>query len=603
MIQRTVVPTRIASARPVLLVLALLLLLRPTPAHAGQDAQDKTSPFEALRWNGDVPEVLVQGDWYRPLLIHDVGVEDIIAFLERTQPGRVRKRFGEDLPEMMRKMGRVIPARVDLTMVRLADGARVRLAAVPCTKENRRSIWSSNREAPDEGRAIASRIPRAEAIADLLEFRRRLDDQFAYRHLKDLSLDAELQRVADSFGATVEVGELSDALHLILMRSGDGHSMVRSPLGSKASGHLPFLLADAGGGVVAFLPDRSGFLDANRPFVLALDDTPIEELIDAGRPWVVDGSEQLVRHRVLRGLREIESVRKRLGLRPNASVKCTLGERPDDPDPIEVELPMNRRRPAYGTWPRRDSGILDSNLGYLRIPGMSDRMVPHIRSSMADFRGTAGLVVDVRGNGGGTRSPLLALAGYLVGPDESPWVANVARYRASDRFPADHLEARFMARAEDPDWSDAEREAIARFAAEFGPEWDRSEGFSDWHYLVLGPTGAAGEYFYDRPVVVLSDVGCFSATDIFLGALRGRPRVTLIGEPSGGGSARSQGFRLPHSGIEVRCASMASFRPDGRLYDGRGVEVDVVIRPEPEHLLEGGRDVVLDAAVEHLRSR
>ena len=93
-------------------VLALLLLLRPAPAHAGQDAQDKTSPFEALRWNGDVPEVLVQGDWYRPLLIHDVGVEDIIAFLERTQPGRVRKRFGEDLPEMMRKMGRVIPARV-----------------------------------------------------------------------------------------------------------------------------------------------------------------------------------------------------------------------------------------------------------------------------------------------------------------------------------------------------------------------------------------------------------------------------------------------------------------------------------------------------------
>ena len=603
MIQRTVVPTRVASVRPVLLVMAVLLLLRPAPAYAGQDAQDKTSPFEALRWNGDVPEVLVQGDWYRPLLIHGVGVEDIIAFLERTQPGRVRKRFGEDLPEMMRKMGRVIPARVDLTMVRLADGARVRLAAVPCTKENRRSIWSSNREAPDEGRAIASRIPRAEAIADLLEFRRRLDDQFAYRHLKDLSLDAELQRVADSFGATVEVGELSDALHLILMRSGDGHSMVRSPLGSKASGHLPFLLADAGGGVVAFLPDRSGFLDANRPFVLALDDTPIEELIDAGRPWVVDGSEQLVRHRVLRGLREIESVRKRLGLRPNASVKCTLGERPDDPDPIEVELPMNRRRPAYGTWPRRDSGILDSNLGYLRIPGMSDRMVPHIRSSMADFRGTAGLVVDVRGNGGGTRSPLLALAGYLVGPDESPWVANVARYRASDRFPADHLEARFMARAEDPDWSDAEREAIARFAAEFGPEWDRSEGFSDWHYLVLGPTGAAGEYFYDRPVVVLSDVGCFSATDIFLGALRGRPRVTLIGEPSGGGSARSQGFRLPHSGIEVRCASMASFRPDGRLYDGRGVEVDVLIRPEPEHFLEGGRDAVLDAAVEHLRSR
>ena len=103
MIQRTVIPTRVASTRPVLLVLAVLLLLRPVPAHAGQDAEDKTSPFASLRWNGDVPEVQVQGDWYRPLVIHDVGVEDILAFLRRTQPSRVRKRFGEDLPETVRK--------------------------------------------------------------------------------------------------------------------------------------------------------------------------------------------------------------------------------------------------------------------------------------------------------------------------------------------------------------------------------------------------------------------------------------------------------------------------------------------------------------------
>ena len=130
MIQRTVIPTRVASTRPVLLVLAVLLLLRPAPAHAGQDAEDKTSPFASLRWNGDVPEVLVQGDWYRPLVIHDVGVEDILAFLRRTQPSRVRKRFGEDLPETIRNMGRMIPARVDLTLVRLAAGERVELAAV-----------------------------------------------------------------------------------------------------------------------------------------------------------------------------------------------------------------------------------------------------------------------------------------------------------------------------------------------------------------------------------------------------------------------------------------------------------------------------------------
>ena len=47
---------------------------------------------------------------------------------------------------------------------------------------------------------------------------------------------------------------------------------------------------------------------------------------------------------------------------------------------------------------------------------------------------------------------------------------------------------------------------------------------------------------------------------------------------------------------------MASFRPDGRLYDGRGVEVDVEVELEPEYFIAGGDDAVLNAALEHLRS-
>ena len=78
--------------------MCLILVLAPTTAVA-QDADDKTSPFEALRWNGDSPEVMLQETWYRPIAIHGVGVNEILAFLAKTQPGRVHKRFGEDLPE------------------------------------------------------------------------------------------------------------------------------------------------------------------------------------------------------------------------------------------------------------------------------------------------------------------------------------------------------------------------------------------------------------------------------------------------------------------------------------------------------------------------
>jgi C-terminal processing protease CtpA/Prc len=92
------------------------------------------------------------------------------------------------------------------------------------------------------------------------------------------------------------------------------------------------------------------------------------------------------------------------------------------------------------------------------------------------------------------------------------------------------------------------------------------------------------------------DDRCFSATDIFLGALKGLPNVTLVGRASGGGSGFKQAFTLPRSGIEIRCASMASFTPAGLLYDRRGIEPDVAVEPEPGYFLEGGSDEVLEKA-------
>lgn len=79
----------------------------------------------------------------------------------------------------------------------------------------------------------------------------------------------------------------------------------------------------------------------------------------------------------------------------------------------------------------------------------------------------------------------------------------------------------------------------------------------------------------DRPVVVLMDEGSFRATDIFLGAMSLAPSVTLMGVPSGGGSGRSRAFELPNSRLRAVVSTMASFRPDGQLYDGIGVAPDI----------------------------
>jgi hypothetical protein len=45
---------------------------------------------------------------------------------------------------------------------------------------------------------------------------------------------------------------------------------------------------------------------------------------------------------------------------------------------------------------------------------------------------------------------------------------------------------------------------------------------------------------------------------------------------------------------------MASFRPNGKLYDGNGVEVDIEVHPDPTYFIVGGQDDVLRTAIKFL---
>ena len=75
------------------------------------------------------------------------------------------------------------------------------------------------------------------------------------------------------------------------------------------------------------------------------------------------------------------------------------------------------------------------------------------------------------------------------------------------------------------------------------------------------------------------------------------PNVTLMGTASSGGSARSISSRVPVVDLRIKLASMASFQPNGKLYDGNGVVPDIQIEPNPDYLV-GKADNVLKRAVE-----
>jgi C-terminal processing protease CtpA/Prc len=253
--------------------------------------------------------------------------------------------------------------------------------------------------------------------------------------------------------------------------------------------------------------------------------------------------------------------------------------------------------------PRRDSGLIDGDVGYLRLAIMDDAAVREVATWMPRFRETRGLIVDVRGNSGGSRDALRALFPYVMSQTDSPRVVNAAKYRLHSSFAEDHLGgSRFMYRESSPEWTPEERAAIASFKTTFVPQWTPPDDeFSAWHYLVMSRRTNPDAFVYDKPVIILQDENSFSATDIFVSAFKGWRGVTLVGTPSGGGSARQLATRLPVSGLSVNLASMASFQLNGRLHDGNGTQPDVLVLPEPGYFLVGGRDNVLERALELLR--
>ena len=612
----------------------------PNPGEANRsDALPELSPFTAVRVNGDSYEVQLDRTWYRLVSLEGHSAEHIMEHCQRQYGDLAEKRFSEDLVEVLAGLDVPASETVSLVMERLDNGERVERTEVPMTAANRRAVWlarnsgentggnartvegtsrpvkriereHSDSPAPEfadlatlpdwKGWSGSNSLSRAQAERDLDQMEWLIENTYSYRDLCGVDYRAALDAVRSGLDEEVPTAAFAVLIARSLALFGDGHSRLRRLEGYLPTGYLPFLVADAEGGVVAFKADRSSFLDPAYPFLVSLDGVPVDEWLERSTKTLAAGSKQFVRFRGLRNLRLLNANRVAAGQDLSSEVEVVLANAAGEEHTTRVAVA--ERKPVYGPWPRTDSHrMLEGNVGYLRVASMDDDkdFIQGLIEAMQSFRETRGLIIDVRGNGGGTRDALRTLYPYFLSPEAGPRVVNVASYRLRPGEqrgrPEGYLENRFMHPAGSAHWTDSEREAIASVAKNFRPDWTPNpDDFSEWHYLVLSP---GGEFHYDKPVTVLVDSGCFSATDIFLGAFADLPGVTLMGTPSGGGSGRSDGSVLVESGLSLRLSSMASFRSRGQRYDGRGVEVDVLRECAPEDFLEHGSDSVLGEAL------
>lgn len=226
------------------------------------------------------------------------------------------------------------------------------------------------------------------------------------------------------------------------------------------------------------------------------------------------------------------------------------------PDPVEH---------AFGYEPSRCSvGVIRART----FSGPRPALARRLKAALDEARGAKGLVLDLRGNGGGDQGLARSLARRLL---RKAVVAGEYRYLRTPELakqipvipslPADPADPRFTV------W-----------------QTDRLEPARD----ALG-----------LPLAVITDELCASSCEAVARALSAAPGSRTFGQATAGSSGLPVILELPHSGLRISLPSWQARTPGGRLLEGNGVEPHVPV-PLTRAGLEAGRDEPLEAALGHL---
>lgn len=193
----------------------------------------------------------------------------------------------------------------------------------------------------------------------------------------------------------------------------------------------------------------------------------------------------------------------------------------------------------------------------------NDSATKALEAHLDALKKAKGLVLDLRGNGGGSTQHGLAVLSWL---QREPIPLPIARYRESTPY---------------------------RFA---GGAAARTE----WRTLKAETYQRARPWVFDGPVVMLVNAGTFSAGEDMAAAFRLARRGTIVGSATGGSTGQPYAFALPGGGRARICVKRDLY-PDGTSFVGTGVLPDRSVLPTVTDIRDG-RDRAMDLAVDVIRS-
>ncbi|QDU10295.1 hypothetical protein [Gimesia aquarii] len=145
-------PARIAIGLFTIVVIMLFLVyminmaITSNSSHLTSEGYPKISPFAGVRWQESQPEVKLGEEWFKLESLNNIPADEIVAFSQRTYEDLWRKRFEEDLVELLTRMGHPPQDTVTLVVQPLTSSQPQVRKNVPMTKANRRAIREEARK-------------------------------------------------------------------------------------------------------------------------------------------------------------------------------------------------------------------------------------------------------------------------------------------------------------------------------------------------------------------------------------------------------------------------------------------------------------------------
>ena len=454
---------------------------------------------------------------------------------------------------------------------------------------------------------FSQKITQAQAIEDLNHLDSILIERSSYLKLKPFDYRGRIDSIIEHLPDSVSVVDLGWDVRKLIGTICDGHaevdfSLKRSKLRFEPKGYLPFRVANHLGRVVALEEHHDEFLRDDFPYLKSINGISVDTLKAIAGALQRKMSNSRFQVESVSRLRYIRYLLQETNAEKGDSLYVVLTDGKED---HEIVKKITSHKGDSFKFPiEYETEMITDDIGYVRLERMYYKDHQSTEDAYDDvvydlkyylIPEAKGMIIDVRDNLGGARHLIHKMLPFFI---DSAMVLNVG----IPKWNTNTFYKRYLFNIYKNEWNEEEKAAVEKFRKTFTTEWDypKDEFHDTTYYFVESP--AKEKYQFKGPVVILMNETCFSAADLFLGAMRQIDRVTLVGMPSSGGSGKKFAKRLHNSRLWVWVSSMASFQPNGKLYDSNGIPPDVRVEEKLSDYI-GETDTQFDAGMKLLKKQ